>query len=375
MRVLIEALGIHYTGGGRSATLNLLTALFALDHETDYLVLLSQPEPVLQTAAGNVRQMIAPTKNRFALRLWAQSVIPFLARQRDLIHFVKNLTVLGVPAKTVVTLYDMTTLLYPELFPRSDVWFWRWVQPRMLRRVDRVIAISRTTARDLQELYHLPPEAITTIYPACAPHFRPASAQEIRRVWEKYGLPSNVVLHVGRIDRKKNLPTLVRAFARFQQQNDFDGHLVLVGEEYPKSRDPALGETIRALHLSDRVRFTGPVPDEDLPALYSGAALAAFPSLHEGFGIVAVEAMACGVPLVVSDAGALREVVGDAALVIPSPRDVEALAEAMTRLWRDAELRRELRRRGLQLSQRFRPETVARQTLALYRELVGALSS
>ncbi len=372
MRVLIEALGIHYTGGGRSATLNLLTALFALDQETDYLVLLSQPEPVLHTAAGNVRQVIAPTKNRFALRLWAQSVIPILARHRDLVHFVKNLTVLGVPAKTVVTLYDMTTLLYPELFPRFDVWFWRWAQPKMLRRVDRIIAISKTTARDLRRLYHLPPEAITTIYPAYSPHFRPADAREVRRVWEKYALPPNVILHVGRIDRKKNLSTLVRAFARFQAESGFDGHLVLVGEEYPKSRDMTLGETIRALQMSDRVRFTGPVPDEDLPALYSGAVLAAFPSLHEGFGIVAVEAMACGTPLIVSDAGALREVVGDAALVIPSPRDVEALAEAMVRLWRDAELRQTLRRRGLQLTRRFQPATVARQTLTLYRELVEA---
>ncbi|MEM3433449.1 MAG: glycosyltransferase family 1 protein [Candidatus Methanomethyliaceae archaeon] len=375
MRVLIEALGIHYTGGGRSATLNLLTSLFALDQETDYLVLLSQPEPSLQTSAGNVRQIIAPTRNRFALRLWAQSVVPILARQRDLVHFVKNLTVLGVPARKIVTLYDMTTLLYPDLFPRFDVWFWRLVQPKMLRQVDRIIAISMTTAQDLQRLYHIPSEMITIIYPACASHFRPASAREIRRVWEKYALPPHVVLHVGRIDRKKNLTTLVRAFARFQQQNDFDGHLVLVGEEYRKSRDPALMETINALRLSDRVRFTGPVSDEDLPALYSGATIAAFPSLHEGFGIVAVEAMACGVPLVVSDAGALREVVGDAALVIPSPRDDEALAEAMTCLWRDAELRQELRRRGLQLVQRFRPETVAKQTMALYQEVVGTFSS
>jgi glycosyltransferase involved in cell wall biosynthesis len=369
---LIEALGIHYTGGGRSATLNLLEPLFKLDTETEYTVLLSQPEPTLENGRNNVRQVVAPTKHRLGLRLWAQAVIPLLVRDYDLVHFVKNLTVLGVSAKTAVTVYDLTILLYPHLFPRLDVWYWRWIQPMMLRQADRVIAISHTTAQDLQRFYHLPPAAINTIYPACNSRFKPATEEEIQRVTKKYHLPDQTVIHVGRIDRKKNLPSLLHAFSMFQRQSSFGGKLVLVGEEYPKSVDTTLERTMKQLQIADDVIFTGPVPSEDLPGLYSSAMMVVFPSLHEGFGLVALEAMACGTPLVVTDAGAIREVVRDAAVIVDSPRDVEALSHAMIRLWEDPGLREELRVRGLQVAERFSQEEAARQMLGLYREVIGA---
>ncbi len=372
MRILIEALGIHYTGGGRSATLNLLEPLFRLDAETEYTVLLSQPEPTLETVAGNVRQVVAPIKHRLGLRLWAQAVIPFLARDYDLVHFVKNLAVFGVSAKTAVTVYDLTILLYPHLFPRLDVWYWRWIQPVMLRQADRVIAISNATAQDLQRLYHLSPAAMNTIYPACNSQFKPATEDDIQRVKKEYHLPDHTVIHVGRIDRKKNLSSLLHAFSMFQRQSDFDGKLVLVGEEYPKSLDTTLDHTMERHQIVDDVIFTGAVPSGDLPGLYSSAMMVVFPSFHEGFGLVAVEAMACGTPLVVTDAGAIREVVGDAALIVDSPDDVETLSHCMLRLWEDPNLREELRRKGLQVAERFSQEKAARQTLDLYREVIGA---
>ena len=188
---------------------------------------------------------------------------------------------------------------------------------------------------------------------------------------EKYGLPENVIIHVGRIDRKKNLSTLVKAFVAFREQSGFDGKLVLVGEEYRKCRDADLLDVIRRLLVSDRVLFTGPVPDADLPGLYGSALLAAFPYIHEGFGIVAAEAMACGTPVIASNAGALMEAVGDAALVVASPYDVESFAQAMLRLWREPELRQELRLKGLRQAARFAPAHAAEQVLALYRRTVG----
>lgn len=372
MRILIEALGIHYTGGGRSATLNLLEPLFKIDTETEYTVLLSQPEPTLETGESNVRQVVAPTRHRLGLRLWAQAVVPLLARDYDLVHFVKNLSTLGVSVKKVVTIYDLTVLVYPNLFPRLDVWYWRWIQPKMLRRVDRVIAISNATAQDLQRFYHLSPAALRTIYPACNSRFEPATEGEIQRVREKYHLPDQTVIHVGRIDRKKNLPNLMRAFSSFQKRSSFDGKLVLVGEEYPKSLDTTLESTMERLQVHDDMVFTGPVPSKDLPGLYSSAIMVVFPSFHEGFGLVAVEAMACGTPLVVTDAGAIKEVVGDAAVIVDSPHDVEALSHCMLRLWEEPALREELRIRGLHIAERFSQEEAARQILELYREVIGA---
>jgi glycosyltransferase involved in cell wall biosynthesis len=371
MKVAIEALGIHTFGGGRTATLSLLEALFALDPQNEYLVFLTQPEPSLETAAGNVRQSIVPIQNRFLARVWAQFRLPGAVRGFDLVHFAKNLGVFGLKIPTIVTIYDLTTLIRPEIFPRSDVWYWRTIQRRTLREADRVIAISQTTAGDLLRYYKLRSDRVQVIYPAISAQFKQASAEEIARVRQRYGLPTEYFLHVGRIDRKKNLTALVRAFARFRERQPFEGKLVLAGEEYPKARDLDLHPIIQELGLLEEVIFTGAVPDSDLPPLYSAALASVFPTLHEGFGLAPVEAMACGSPLIAHRAGALQEAAGEAALLLDDP-GVESIAQALCILASEPALREELRERGLARAAHFSREESARQTLALYKEVIGA---
>jgi glycosyltransferase involved in cell wall biosynthesis len=371
MRIAIEALGIHYFGGGRTATLNLLEALFALDTQNEYLVFLSQPETSLQTCAANVRQVVAPVKNRLALRIWAQLYLPFATRNYDLVHFVKNLGVFGLPTRSIVTVYDMTTLIHPELFPRLDVLYWRYIEKLTLSSADHVIAISQNTASDITHLYGIPPTNIRIIYPSYAPHFKPADAADIARVRDKYGLPSQFVIHVGRIDRKKNLSTLVEAFGQLRERTSYDGKLVLVGEIYRKSQDLTLTSAIERRGLRKQILFTGPVPDTDVAALYGAASVAVFPSLHEGFGLVALEAMACGTPLITSRAGAVAEVVGDAAIILESD-DPDALANALVKLVKDPLRRQEMRDQGLAQARHFSREDTASQTLQLYKEIVEA---
>ena len=369
MKIAIEALGIHYFGGGRTATLNLFKALFTLDPQNEYLIFLSQPEPSLNTSAGNVTQRIAPVKNRFWLRLWAQFSLPRLVRGYDLVHFAKNLGIFGISVPTIVTMYDLTTLVHPELFPWFDVWYWRNIQKQTLLDAKAIITISKTTADDILRYYQVPRERIRVIYPAYANHFKPASKEEIACIRDRYRIPEIYILHVGRIDLKKNLTVLVRAFAQFRQQTAFKGKLVLVGEEYLKSRDNNLHPTIEKLELTDEVIFTGRVPDSDVPALYSGALVTVFPSLHEGFGLAHVEAMACGSPLIASSAGAVREVIGEAAILLDSI-DTKSIVEALIRVVKEPILRQEMQRRGLARTEQFRGEHSAWQTLRLYEELV-----
>lgn len=371
MRIAIEALGIHYYGGGRTATLNLLEPLFELDQQNEYLVFLSRPEPSLLARGDNVRHIVVPLKNRLALRAWAQLMLPIRVRSYDLVHFVKNLGVFGLPTRSVMTVYDMTTLIHPELFPSLDVFYWKHVEKHTLRKADRIIAISQNTARDIVRFYQIPRENIRIIYPSYAPHFKPADETEIERVRAKYSLPQEFVIHVGRIDRKKNLPVLVEAFGRLRKGAGFEGKLVLVGEVYRKSQDSSLFPTIAQWGLSEHVVFTGPVPDADVAALYTGATAAAFPSLHEGFGLVALEAMACGTPLITSRAGAVHEVVGDAAITLEST-DASTLAEALARVVKDPKLRQQMREQELARSEQFGRERTARQTLDLYEETVAA---
>jgi glycosyltransferase involved in cell wall biosynthesis len=369
LKIAIDALGIHYYGGGRTATLRLLEALFALDQHNEYVVGVTQFEPSLQTSGGNVCQWVAPSRNRFIVRLWAQMTFPVMFRKFDLIHFTKNLGVVGAPTKTVVTVYDLTTLILPDLFPVMDIYYWRHIQKYTLTTADGIIAISNNTAQDICRFYPIDPKKIRVIYPAHAGHFHPPSPEDVARVRLKYALPDEFILHVGRIDRKKNIPLLLEAFAVFQQKNTFMGKLVFVGEEYRKARDPTIATSVERLGLENEVLFTGPLPDDDLSAIFGAAQVSVLCSRHEGFGIVALEAMACGSPLIVTPAGGVVEAVGDAAVVLKGESPHE-LAEALETVVRDPGLRLSLREKGLHRTGLFNWNLSARQTLQFYQELV-----
>jgi glycosyltransferase involved in cell wall biosynthesis len=370
MKIAVDALGIHYYGGGRSATLNLFEPLFSLDNENEYLIFLSQPEPTLESPLVNVQQHVVPIKNRFMLRIWAQLTIPRLIKDFDLIHFAKNLGVFRVPTPFIITLYDITTVIHPNLFPFIDVWYWKYIQKLTLQGADAIVAISNSTAQDISSYYTIPENKIRVIYPAIAPIFAPALRSEIERVQSLYRLPKKYFLHVGHIDRKKNLPLLVKGFSEFQKQNHNEIKLVLVGEEYPKTRDTELIPTIRQLGLSEQVIFTGRVPDLDLPPLYTGAAATVFPSLHEGFGLTPIEAMACGSPVIGSDAGALPEVTGGAAFILESVT-IESIANALNMIVVDQELIDSYRSLGYSRAHQFSGEKTASETLSLYQEVVN----
>ncbi len=371
MRIAIDALGIHNFGGGRTATITLLKGLFAVDDKNEYHIFLSQAEPSIFSQKGNVRQIIFPVKNRFLVRLWAQLALPFILRNFDLVHFAKNLGVFGLKIPSVVTIYDLTTLIHPELFPKFDVWYWKNIEKMYLKSASRIIAISEITARDLEWYYNLPTKRIKVIYPSIDPCFFPIPTSDIARVREKYCLPESYILHVGRIDLKKKLTLLVEAYtlAKKIYGPGFTDRLVFVGEVYPKSKDEALFPTINRLGLTKEVIFTGGIPENDLPAILTGAKVVVSASVHEGFGLAPAEAMACGTPVIAYRAGALQESLGDAALYIDT-LDQESLARAIIKIYEEPELRTDLSLKGLIRARMYQREQNSLQTLQLYEEIV-----
>src|SRR3989304_1180959 len=316
MRIAIDALGINIPGGGRTSILNLLHNVFLQDKKNYYVVFLTQFEPTLQQFSGNVSQFIIPIHNRFLVRIVAQLILFIKQKGFDLIHNTKNLGFLGLNIPSIVTIHDLTTVLHPELVPRFDNYYLRTLEKKTIKDAQKIITVSNDAAKDIVSFFNVAREKVIVIYHGYSSIFTPARQEDIDCMREKYRLQGEYFLHVGRIDKKKNTSVLVEAFGKLLTLNDFHANLVLVGQDYKKSPDNILLNVIERLGIQDRVIFTGFVPDNDLPKIYSGAISCVFPSIHEGFGLFALEAMACGVPLIVNKAGALEEVVGDAGIVL-----------------------------------------------------------
>ncbi|MBC7315226.1 MAG: glycosyltransferase family 4 protein [Chloroflexi bacterium] len=172
---------------------------------------------------------------------------------------------------------------------------------------------------------------------------------------------------MGTLQPRKNFVRLIRAYHLLRERHSIPHRLVIAGAKGWLFEE--IEETIRDLHLEEWVKVTGFIPDEDLPALYQGADLFAFPSLYEGFGIPVLEALACGTPVVTSNTSSMPEAAGDAALLV-DPRDVEAIAEALWRLLEDASLRNALRARGFEQVRRFSWVASARTVCTIYRHLI-----
>jgi glycosyltransferase involved in cell wall biosynthesis len=272
------------------------------------------------------------------------------------------------PWARVTTVHDLIPLRLPRLVPARHRWAVRLLLGAALRRAARVIAVSAVTREEIVARYRLPPGRVVVVPEAAAAHFTPPSAAAVAVARSRYGLGRPYLLSVGLLEPKKNVAALLEAVARLRRAGGWDPttELVLVGAP---GWGPDPGRRSRALGLDGLVRFVGPVPDADLPALYGGALGFAFPSLWEGFGLPVLEAMACGTPVVASNRGALPEVTAGAALLAePTP---PALAEALAQLIADGALRERLRAAGLARAAQFSWERTARETLAVYRAAVA----
>jgi glycosyltransferase involved in cell wall biosynthesis len=195
----------------------------------------------------------------------------------------------------------------------------------------------------------------------------PSPAHEVAGLKERHRLPDTYSLFLGSTAKCKNVHGLLQAYACLRRMGETRPLVVAGVGQWEHS---AIAETLQELNLERHVIFTGYVPDADLPALYTGAALFVFPSLYEGFGLPPLEAMACGTPVICSNAASLPEVVGDAAITV-DPHDVEGLAQAMQQALMGGALREEMRQKGLARLQRLKAERAAQETMAVYRGVMG----
>ncbi len=288
-------------------------------------------------------------------------------RDVDLFHATNYALPRSRRTPLVLTVHDLALLRHPE-FGTPALRHLVGHVAATWREARRVIADSAATARDLRELLGVPAEVLRIVYPGVAAHFRPLDAATRAPVLARLGLDAPYVLHVGTLEPRKNLARLVRAYAHATDRRAAAPALVLAGGPGWGDGDPAAA--ITAAGCAARVHRLGGVADADLPALYGGALLLAYPSLSEGGGLPLLEAMACGTPVLTSDVASLPEVAGDAALLV-DPHDEAALAAALTRLLDDTALRADLAARGPARAARFTWEACAAATAAVYAECVA----
>jgi glycosyltransferase involved in cell wall biosynthesis len=372
LRIAIDAHSVGTgLGGNESYATNLIEALAEIDQTNRYTLYVTKREAVERF--GNrwsnfsVRSTLPHTPLiRIPLTLSAE-----LRRNPvDVLH-VQFTAPPFSPCPVVVSIHDLSFEHLPQTFKWRSRKQLRITVRRTARQASKVIALSEYARNDIVNTYHVSPDKISVIPLAAGDHFRPIrDEEELQRVRQTYGIEGEYMLSVGAIQPRKNLGRLVAAYSHLRGAKP-EGKLpklVLAGK-CAWLYDETL-RAIKELELSDSIILTGYVPDSDLPALYSGALCFIYPSYFEGFGLPPLEAMQCGVPVIVGDRTSLPEVVGDAGLLV-DPFDVDALAAAIEKVVSDSNLRAKLSVQGLARAKLFEWRETARQTLAVYQKAAG----
>ncbi len=298
--------------------------------------------------------------------LWEQGLQPIALRQAgvDLVHAPVNVGPLVRTCPLVVTVHDLSFELYPETFRPAQRLYQSALTRWTARHAERVIAVSESTRADLVRRFGLPAERVTVVPNGVDDTFKPLPAADVEAFRREKGLPEHFALCVATLEPRKNIVRLLEAFARLPDAPP----LILCGGK--GWYFDTIFATIERLGLAGRVHLPGYIPQAELPLWYNAADWFIYPSLYEGFGLPALQALACGTPAIVSQASSLPEVVGDAALLV-DPLDVEAMTEVLAQALPDAGLAASLRQAGPQRARQFTWARTARETVAVYRAVLG----
>ena len=344
---------------------HLLHQLAEQGPDEELVVISNRPVDTTRPLPGRVRVAASPWQT--PRMVWMQTLAPLMLRRlrADVAHFTNGMVPLASPVPTVVTIHDMSLTLYPSYHPPRRVLLNRPLVDVAARRADAIITVSQSAKRDIVRLYGLSPDRVHVVHEAAAPSFRPIHDPSVlERIRRQYNLAERFILYVGTIEPRKNLPTLIEAFASRRMSGDLTHQLVCAGPYGWLSK--GLQERIERLRLEGAIRFIGYIPFDDLPALYNLAEMFVFPSLYEGFGLPVIEAMASGTPVITGRVPALAEVAGGAVEHVDR-LDAESLGEAMVRLARSRDRRAALTAAGLGRAGTFSWERAARETLDVYR--------
>ncbi|MCS6803206.1 MAG: glycosyltransferase family 1 protein [Chloroflexota bacterium] len=360
MRVGIDLRLYSYRPAGIATyALNLARALARRPDEVELVVYQSRKtrQPLVK---AETRILYTPCHHRFEQ---AALAVELFRAPIDLLHSPDFIPPFYRSFRSVISVHDLAFHFFPEFITAESRRYYGQIR-RAIASADAVIVDAEAVRRDLERELGVPPERVDVIYLAPDEAFRPLPREQVEAFFAARGLPLGAIFWVGTFEGRKNVPGLLRAYARLRDAPP----LLLAGR--PGWLENEVERLISSLGLEGRVVFCWGPSQDDLVHLYNGASLFVFPSFYEGFGFPVLEAMACGTPVVSSNAGALAEVTGEGGLQV-DPRDEEALAGAIDAVLGSSALANELRQRGFAHVARFSWDRCAEETLAVYRRVLG----
>ncbi len=318
----------------------------------------------MQIDGVDLRRSRLDTESPLRRIVWEQALQPWQLGGFDLYHALAFVAPLPLVTPMVVTVYDLSFIHYPERLPAARRLYLRLFTGVTCRRARRVQVISQSTGHDVERSLGIPAAKIDLAQPGYDPaRFYPLPAGEIAAFKQAKNLPERFWLFIGTLEPRKNLTVLLDAYAALPVHQRLP---LILGGGKGWDYDPIFAAVERH-NLGSWVQFPGFIPADELRFWYNSAEAFIYPSVFEGFGLPVLEAMACGTPVIVSDASSLPEVAGDAGLTL-APQAVSAWTEALRRAVDDTQWRNTARERGLIQAARFQWQATADKTIESYRK-------
>ncbi len=363
---------IDEKGGVGVYTRNIVKELLRLDQNNEYVLFYANPSHIgWLSEHENLTERCVKGWNK---AIWDQFAIPSACLQEkiDVLFHPKFTVPLLAPCRTVMVVHGADWLI-PEqarFYPWWDVKYMQMMLPLYFKKSSAVISVSQETTDNFNRHLHLPKEKIQTIYFAPGRNFkRITDTKELERVKARYNLPDKFILTLTkrRGDGRKNLGQILKAYACYHERTKEPHKLVVGGKDCYLFRDEY------SLPMDDYgkdILFPDWIDQMDMPAVYSLASLYLYPSNLEAFPIPLTEAMSCGTPILTSNVNGLKEIAGDAAILV-DPSDTEAIAAGISKILSDAKLSEALSQKGLERSTLFRWDRCAKETLALLEKVAA----
>jgi len=367
-------------GAGRYIT-NLVKNLLKIDKKNTYVLTGRYITDEYLYIIKNLKSKFASNKIEFKLykttqkklNLWNRLRFPpieLMGFKADLLHCPDYLIPPTLNKIIILTIHDLAFIRFPQF--NFDWFIKKYTKEvrRNTRLAKKIIADSKSTKDDIIKFFKIDPAKVKVVYLASDSQFKKLANQEKdKKVLKKYGIDKKYILSAGTIEPRKNYPTLIKAFNYIKHNNnDFNYRLVIVGRTGWKSE-----ATYRERELSpykDDILFIGRVSDKELVQIYNQAEIFVYPSFFEGFGLPPVEAMSCGLPVIASDSSSLKEVVGNAGILVPS-EDYREISKQISYILKNEKIKKKLKEKSLKQAQKFSWEKTARKTLNIYNEIIS----